>query len=768
MSVVPEDASPSRLVDARRWSLNGATARRLRADRIARWTVSAGGLLIIASILGILVFILMEVWPLLSGATVRVARIVSLPSASLLTLLADEHRTFVAGLDTAGSLTVLRVEDGEIVLRQPLIPPADPAARSEHPSAGSAEAGATPLTLLDLSSQPTRGIVSASTSDGRVAIGRVRWPVTFDAQDRVTTPGIDPPVVVPLDPSGGPVAVHAVHLGEEGATVAGQLESGALAVLRRSSRENLLTGEITESIVRGEIPLAFRLSCLTMAPDGRRLYGGTADGRLFAWPLSGATLGPPEEARTAGGGITALALLIGGQALVVGEADGALSVWFRVPREDGSYALQRIRDFPPHAAAIRWISSSQRDKGFLAMDARGGMGLYYSTSGRTLWTGEAPVRAPGALAFSPKADAAFVTGEGGLAELSIRNPHPQVSLRALFGRVWYEGYGSPEFVWQSSSASDAFEPKLSLTPLLVGTLKGTLYSLILAIPLAVFGAMYASQFMHPALKNYVKPTIEIMAALPSVVLGFLAGLWLAPRLEQVLPSLLLMLLILPALVLLTGWAVRSLRSRIAARLPVGMEVLPFTVSLAVGIWFCIELSPFLESLAFGGNFPEWLTATTGLAYDQRNAVVVGMAMGFAVIPIIFSISEDAFSNVPQNLVSGSLALGASRWQTVTRVVFPTASPGIFSAVMIGFGRAVGETMIVLMATGNTPIMDWNPFNGFRTLSANIAVEIPEAPRGDTLYRTLFLAALLLFILTFVVNTAAELVRQRLRRRYAQL
>ena len=116
-------------------------------------------------------------------------------------------------------------------------------------------------------------------------------------------------------------------------------------------------------------------------------------------------------------------------------------------------------------------------------------------------------------------------------------------------------------------------------------------------------------------------------------------------------------------------------------------------------------------------------------------------MGFAVIPIIFAISEDAFSNVPKNLIAGSLALGANRWETVTRVVLPSASPGIFSAIMVGFGRAVGETMIVLMATGNTPIMDWNPFNGFRTLSANIAVEIPEAPQYGSLYRVLFLAAL---------------------------
>jgi len=169
-----------------------------------------------------------------------------------------------------------------------------------------------------------------------------------------------------------------------------------------------------------------------------------------------------------------------------------------------------------------------------------------------------------------------------------------------------------------------------------------------------------------------------------------------------------------------------------------------------------------------GTFPSWVLTTFGVRYDQRNAIVVGLAMGIAVIPIIFAIAEDALSNVPRTLVSGSLALGATRWQTVTRIVLPTASPGIFAAIIVGFGRAVGETMIVLMATGNTPITDWSPFNGFRTLSANIATEIPEAPQGGTLYRTLFLAALLLFALTFLVNTAAELIRQRLRRKYASL
>jgi phosphate transport system permease protein len=461
-------------------------------------------------------------------------------------------------------------------------------------------------------------------------------------------------------------------------------------------------------------------------------------------------------------------MLIGDRSLVVGREDGALEIWFIVRQEDESLVLERIREFPPHDAAIATISPSLRDKGFLALDDAGGMGLYYSTSRRTLWTGKSPVREAVSVFYTPKADGAAIAGRDRVAFLDIRNPHPEISLTSLFGRVWYEGYPEPDHVWQSSSATDDFEPKLSLTPLLVGTLKGTVYSLFLAIPLGVLGAMYTSQFMHAGFKRYVKPTVEIMAALPSVVLGFLAGLWLAPRVETMFPALVLMLVFLPLSIIAAGLLWHALPRAFRGRFRMGAETLPYMVVVAVVMWVCLEAGPAFERLAFGGYFPDWLLDVTGLRYDQRNAVVVGLAMGFAVIPIIFSIAEDAFSNVPRNLLAGSLALGANRWQTVTRVILPTASPGIFSAIMIGFGRAVGETMIVLMATGNTPVMDWNPFNGFRTLSANIAVEIPEAPHGGTLYRMLFLAALLLFVLTFILNTVAELVRQRLRRRYAQL
>ena len=184
--------------------------------------------------------------------------------------------------------------------------------------------------------------------------------------------------------------------------------------------------------------------------------------------------------------------------------------------------------------------------------------------------------------------------------------------------------------------------------------------------------------------------------------------------------------------------------------------------------FSLGMSGHLENWLFDGDMRLWLSNDLGIPFDQRNALVVGLAMGFAVIPNIYSIAEDAVFSVPKSLTFGSLALGATPWQTLTRVVILTASPGIFSALMIGMGRAVGETMIVLMATGNTPIMEMNIFEGLRTLAANVAVEMPESEVGSTHYRVLFLAALVLLSFTFVMNTLAELIRTRLRKKYASL
>jgi phosphate transport system permease protein len=529
-----------------------------------------------------------------------------------------------------------------------------------------------------------------------------------------------------------------------------------------------MTGEIVRSSSRTSTSIPPTALFLALDESQSNVYAGLSDGHVMWWRLDAdGHAGTPIVSSEGGSPITAMTLLLGDRSLVVGRDDGHLDVFFPLARGT-TRELPRVRSFPSRAAAVHALVASPRGKGFLVLDAGGAMALMYSTSERVLWDGQAPQHGATAVAYAPKADGAIVAGPGGVTSLSIRASHPEVSWRALFGKVWYEGYDKPEYAWQSSSGTEDFEPKLSLTPLLFGTLKGTIYSLLLAVPLGVSSAMYASQFLHPSLRRVVKPVVEVMASLPSVVLGFLAGLWLAPILERVLPALLLMIVVLPISVVIAGVLWERLVRRFGTRVPPGTEVFFFVVVLAGAGALCLAASPAIEAGLLGNTFPAWLLEVFGVRYDQRNAIVVGLAMGFAVIPIIFAIAEDAFSNVPRTLISGSLALGASRWQTVTRVVLPTASPGIFAAVMVGFGRAVGETMIVLMATGNTPIMDWSPFDGFRTLSANIAVEIPEAPAGGTLYRTIFLAALLLFVLTFVVNTVAELVRQRLRRKYASL
>jgi phosphate transport system permease protein len=259
-----------------------------------------------------------------------------------------------------------------------------------------------------------------------------------------------------------------------------------------------------------------------------------------------------------------------------------------------------------------------------------------------------------------------------------------------------------------------------------------------------------------------------MGALPTVIIGFLAGLWLAPAVEKNLASIFLTLLGLPVTVLVVSYCWQILPGWFKQRFREGWDAAILIPVLVIMSVITFELGPMLEAWLFEGSLREWLSQAFGIGYDQRNALIVGLAMGFAVIPSIFSIAEDAIFSVPKHLTVGSLALGATPWQTLTRVVLLTASPGIFSAVMIGLGRAIGETMIVLMATGNTPVMDFSIFQGLRTLAANVAVEMPESEVDSTHYRVLFLAALVLFIFTFIFNTLAEVIRQRLREKYSSL
>ncbi len=431
------------------------------------------------------------------------------------------------------------------------------------------------------------------------------------------------------------------------------------------------------------------------------LYIGTDQGNLISVDLSenGAALPQPEitpltRDRRA---VTCLSFLTGGYAVAVGDSGGRVSVWFP-RREHGVFRLRRSAEWQPAGGgAALAMAISGRDRGFVVLDESGRLRWLYSTTGKVLLDLPATASKTTALAVNDRADMmATLHADGTIVFHRMDSSYPEAGWAGFFKRILYEGYETAALVWQSTG-SDASEPKLSLVPLIWGSIKAAVFALFFATPLALAAAVYLSQFAAPVWRARLKPAVEMLAAVPSVVIGFIAALWLAPLLER-------------------------------------------------------HLHPFVQQYA----------------YDQRNAIVIAVAMGFAVIPTVFSLAEDAISAVPPSLSAASLALGASKWQTVLRVVLPTASPGIFTAVMLGFGRAVGETMIVLMAAGNTPIISLSPFDGMRTLSANIAVEMPEAPVGGTLYRTLFLCALILFVLTLVINTVAEVFRHRLRNRFGKV
>ena len=726
--------------------------RRLLLDRLVRRFVTFGGMAIIMAILAILFVILVEVYPLFEPPSVtRVADIAVSGISDPLAIDVEEYRE-IAYVVTETGVSFVSVGDGTII--------------QSHPLPGIDSVRATGVSAFG----PDHFVLGLS--DGRIVPVTVTFSISY-VDD--STRRIEPELLY-----GDPVLAHS---GRQPVTTLASVrtENGSITAVTTGPKELILItveeewslfGEVRRDVYRHtlSLPIDGEVRVLALDTRGNNVFAGTSTGQIVRIELDHLSVprigGIVTAAGHPGAGIRVLGFLIGDRTLIVGDAAGSVGSW-QVQREaGGEWRLRKIYEFTPHGRAVVAFSASRRDKGFVTVDASGEIHLSYGTTGRTLVTRRGQETGITAVSFAPRADGVLtVSGAGKLSHWRVNNTHPEITWKSLFGKIRYEDSAQPEYVWQSTGGSDESEAKFSLAPLIFGTLKGTFYSLLFAIPLAVMAALYVSQFMHPALKSTVKPVVEIMAALPSVVLGFIAGLWLAPVVERFVPALFLTPVIIPAMILFSYFAWNHAPQKLRHLLKPGAEVFLLIPVVLAGCGVAFALGALVEEGMLSGDYRGWLFQALGLTYDQRNSLVVGIAMGFAVIPIIFTIAEDSISNVPRSLVAGSLALGATRWQTAIRMVLPSASPGIFSAIMIGFGRAVGETMIVLMATGNTPVMDWSIFNGFRTLSANIAVELPEAPQGGTLYRILFLAAFLLFITTFVLNTIAELVRLRLRKKY---
>jgi phosphate transport system permease protein len=249
----------------------------------------------------------------------------------------------------------------------------------------------------------------------------------------------------------------------------------------------------------------------------------------------------------------------------------------------------------------------------------------------------------------------------------------------LFPHQW-SAYNKPSYIWQPVGQIQKF----NIVPLVIGTLKTTIIGLLFAVPLAVGAAIYVSQLARPRVREVVKPTIELLSGIPSVVVGFFALLIMATVLQHM------------------------------------------------------------------------------FHYETRlNAFVAGIALGIAVIPVIFSISEDALTSVPRTYSQAALALGASRWQTAWQIVLPAALPGVFAASVLGFGRAIGETMIVLMVCSGS-VVSWSIFDSARSITTTIAAEMAEAVDGGPHYRILFMLGALLFAATFISNMVGEIVIHRFK------
>ena len=734
---------------------------RLLKDKIIGKAVIAGGLSIIVAVVLIFFYLLYVVFPLLLPSHAESVARYQVPEAAqgnTVFLSMEEQNEVAVRFTDSGKIVFFNVADGKTIKTEALpIPESVQVTSYTH---GGVD----------------KGVIAYGLSDGRVIAVRHAYKLSYADGKRFISPELEYPLgTEPLvvDSSGQALSNIAVKVGDDSSAILAKTADNRLLLSSLTKKESMFDDEVSWEHNDAVLEMsASDVDFMLMDKELRNLYLASRSGDLTVFDIADKTqpsIKHKLNVLSQGATISSMEFLNGDLSLLIGSSKGEMAQWSLVRDKQNHFSVQKLREFKVSDAAIVTINPEQRRKGMLVADVNGSVGIYSSTAERELIKESITTSKPVAVTLSPRANALLLQAENGQIDYwMVENEHPEVSWSSLWGKVWYESYPEPAYIWQSSSASNDFEPKMSLVPLVFGTLKASFYAMLVAIPLSLFGAIYTGYFMAPGARQYIKPGIEIMGALPTVILGFLAGLWLAPFVEIHLTGIFALLMVVPLVVMVFAYFWQDVPASIRQKIPEGWDPIVLIPVVIFATWLSFELSPVIEAIFFNGDLRTWMSSEFGIGYDQRNTLVVGLAMGFAVIPMIFSIAEDAIFSVPKHLTTGSLALGATPWQTLTKVVILTASPGIFSAIMIGFGRAVGETMIVLMATGNTPVMDLSIFQGLRTLSANIAVEMPESEVNSTHYRVLFLAALVLFMFTFIVNSLAELVRQNLRQKYSSL
>lgn len=722
------------------FSLRERDQKRLIQDKLIRFAVSTGGISVLVALILLFVYLIFMVIPLFSDASIELKDTYSID-------IIDKN--VALGIDDEGETAFTLSNQGEIQFWSLAGPQTRPILSK---------------TIIDNGDL----LVRASTGDGWYGVANIKGDMTFFqpkfnyqriGDESASKPDIDYYSVTPNFHNQSKVLTDFTFTLQKTLTVAGFYQDNSVEVRWQNG------SDINVYQFDKKFP---GLEQMVLTPDGQTLYLRTQSELVVAQKdrhrfvireAVDLSQGQPERA------VKNINLLSGAYSLLVTHQDGNVSQWFDV-LVSGHRTLTHIRNFQLPSELVLLLPDASR-KGFYSFYLNGTIQSFYTTSEELVLFKRLYNKAPQLAAMSNNESFLISLHGNQLTLAKVNNAFPEISLSSLWQKVWYEGYPEPRYVWQTTPSSDTSEVKFSLVPIAFGTLKAAAFAMLFAVPIAVLGAIYTAYFMSPSMRRLIKPSIELMEALPTVIIGFLAGLWFAPLLERHLASVLALIILLPVAILVVGAFWQTLPKKWTGFFSNGWHIIVLMPALVLFSMLILAQSGNIEALLFAGDVRVFL-AEHGIGFDQRNALVVGFAMGFAIIPTIFTIAEDAIFSVPKHLSDGSLALGATPWQTLIHVVLLTASPGIFSAIMMGLGRAVGETMIVLMATGNTPIMDWNILEGMRTLSATIAVEMPESSIGSSHYRILFLAALLLLVFTFAVNSLAEWVRQRLREKYRSL
>ncbi|MBH0184022.1 MAG: hypothetical protein HP477_00995, partial [Nitrospira sp.] len=509
--------------------------RRRALDRLAKIIVTLGGTAVILSIIGMFVFLIKEVVPLfLSPHGAQSGYFPGNPDRG------EPSQASLVGLDEYQEIIYLLRGGAQRHVRFFN-------AQSGAPIAVELSAGLADVHVVSIARAAGSGHRFAfATSDGRLIPVTLEFTAGFDQGERRVTPTIALGAPMQVTPATERILRLAYQPTDQGPLTAALTDQGHLWYTAGASDSSpvALTNHGNEPV-----------TSFIFDSRGETLSVGTVSGKLYRYELREGmqpSLSETISVAPAGTAITALSYLIGDRSLVIGSGAGEVSIWMpvREAQESPVTRFRLIRRLDSHPASVTGISPSLRNKGFITGDAHGNLFVHYATSSQTVLKLPGNGQAIHALAFSPKADGAVIfSDQGELRTYAIRNPHPETTGATLLAPVWYEGYDRPEHVWQSSSGADDFEAKFGLMPLIFGTLKGTFYAMLIAVPLALLGAIYTAMFMSPHLRAKIKPTIEIMAALPTVILGFLAGLWIAPMLERIFPAMVGMTVAVPASVI---------------------------------------------------------------------------------------------------------------------------------------------------------------------------------------------------------------------------